>query len=517
MALASYRSRFMRLLFAGSVLHCCIFIDIEPSNSQEQPSYSSTKLDFSLKPNPQLEDIARLQARFNRAATNIVSLPTILQLAIENNPSLLKSRFSIDQKFWSLTGQRRQWWPTLSFQNQSPVFSKYLSKIQTDQFSKSPSNNPPQNYNEASEYYSFAPSLLASWTFFSLPRQGAIKASFYALKSDQYLYAVALRDLILSVQQSYYKLQSSAKLIKSYTQIYETNKKQLEILEARFSREIIDLGTLEQARTQYYQQLITLLGFYNDYFQDAAQLSFAIGLPDFSDFIPTSALTQTGKWPLSLQESIKTAVAHREEILSSLALSNSDDWAAYSDNGKYFPTFSLAILGSYDSIIGLDDRPNYAPKSAYNYNQWTASSSLGINFTWSIFDGGTNAANALALRSKANVERSQAQLDRDQAAEQVKEAFYKLQVSERNITLGKQAVKSAKIAQDVSRTRFNLGLDDFTTVVQNVQLFGQVSQQYTDALLSYNTALAELYRYSALYPPDIAEYATSNYDEATSQ
>jgi hypothetical protein len=41
---------------------------------------------------------------------------------------------------------------------------------------------------------------------------------------------------------------------------------------------------------------------------------------------------------------------------------------------------------------------------------------------------------------------------------------------------------------------------DITSVVQTIQQLSQAAQQVSESILSYNTALAQLYRYSATWP-----------------
>lgn len=480
------------------------------------PRANSNKIDFELPVNQQLQEIRELQKRFKAGSKNLLSFEEAVKIGIANNPTLSIAEARIEEKFWQLTGNRRQWYPTIAFETSNPVFGRYNSTSNFSQYNKNPRNNPPKYYKELSQYYTFAPSLLISWTFFDLPREGNIKASFYDLKSEQYLYGVALRDLILSIQQYYFKVQSAAKLIESYTKIYEINKKQVEILEARYSRDIIDLGTLAQAQSQYFQNLGQLIGYYNQYFNAAAELSYAIGMRNYEDFVPATELKQTGQWDKSLEETIQIATEQREEILSSLALAEKDDWTAFAQNGEYFPTFSIGALGTMSIYNGLNSWPTYAEdqKNFYNYDETMFASTLGLNFTWSVFDGGVAAASAKAYQAQAESERQTAVQNQEQAAQQVKSAYYQYETAAKEIIVAKKAVDTAKTSQTVASMRFDIGLGDITTVVQTIQLYGQVNQQYVDALLNYNTAVAELYRYSAIFPPSVETEADTTYDAA---
>ena len=45
-----------------------------------------------------------------------------------------------------------------------------------------------------------------------------------------------------------------------------------------------------------------------------------------------------------------------------------------------------------------------------------------------------------------------------------------------------------------------MGLGDITSIVQSMQLLGEATRQYNQAILGHNTSVAELYRYSATWP-----------------
>ena len=62
------------------------------------------------------------------------------------------------------------------------------------------------------------------------------------------------------------------------------------------------------------------------------------------------------------------------------------------------------------------------------------------------------------------------------------------------------AYKSALKAQEAARARFEIGLGDMTTIVQTIEQLGTSSQQLSEAILAYNTSVAQLYRYSATWP-----------------
>ena len=77
-----------------------------------------------------------------------------------------------------------------------------------------------------------------------------------------------------------------------------------------------------------------------------------------------------------------------------------------------------------------------------------------------------------------------------------------MQTARIGVKSAQQAFESAQIAQEASRARFAVGVGDITSVVQTIQQLSASAIQLSQATLLYNTAVAELYRYSATWPAD---------------
>ena len=85
--------------------------------------------------------------------------------------------------------------------------------------------------------------------------------------------------------------------------------------------------------------------------------------------------------------------------------------------------------------------------------------------------------------------------------QEVRSSYGQLLTARVAFSSGQQAYRSAELAQRASRARFAVGVGDITSVVQTIQQLSEAAQQVSEATLSYNSALAQLYRYSATWPP----------------
>ena len=84
-----------------------------------------------------------------------------------------------------------------------------------------------------------------------------------------------------------------------------------------------------------------------------------------------------------------------------------------------------------------------------------------------------------------------------------------MQTARIGMASAEQAYRSAEIAQEAARARFDIGIGDIVGVVQAMSLLSQAATQKSQSIRIYNTSVAKLYRYSANWPMD----SKSNVDQ----
>ena len=452
-----------------------------------------------------------------------ISLFEALKKTLEFNPNLLAFRQQILAQYYQFKDYQSAWNPTISAYSASTPFfgNSYItgSSGTTSTTKYNPSrdslNNQTNSESSSSTLTQFAPGVSLTWTFFDLSRQSLIESGFYALKQQQYLYAATVRDQFLSVQQSYYNLQGSSLIIQYYFPLYENLIKQYSILKEQFASGLIDIVTLSQTRSQLYLTLNQLIGYYNSLFDSSSNLSRNIGVSPDILFTPDSKLARTGDWNLSLQNSLISAEKSREEISAAMsAVKSSNQFSRYYI-AQYLPTFSLYGSYSVNNNWGNSSSKNYYNKDSpaeytsntstpYSYNTRSIAS-IGLSFSWSIFDGGSNyfkskRQDALAYQNLANADGQKLLV-----SQQVRSAFSIYKTSDLQEQLASNAFKSAQTASDASLYRFNAGVSDITTYIQTIQLFTSAASSYVQALTDYNNSVAQLYRYTSVFPENIAD------------
>ena len=484
------------------------------SSSQRQPtpvnSYGERGSD-AVAPGQLVQQLEQLQAEL-RGHARPISLDEAIAIGLTNNPQLLEAFNTIQQYEWQLISAQRQWYPTLELNNGSPFIGYNWQTYVQNQYGMASVSQPVSSSNlnylqtqgsssaVATGYVGFQPGVNLSWNFIDPTRQPNINAASQSLKQQKLLFDVSARNLILSIQQSYYQVQSTQQLIDSFNQIYAINQRQLSIIAAQRKIGMATVLDLEQQRSQLFIQLNQLVQYTRDYISQTASLAQALGLGKRQLAIPSTAANMVGSWSLPLNATIDQALTKREEILASLAAAESANWTGIAAIRSYLPVFQLVGTGSLLGENGYQSAPVGSDTTPYlsTSNYWSAAAGLG--FTWSLYDGGIQAGNAQASYAQARQQRAQAATTELQVEQQVRSSYGQYITSKVALTSAQQALSSAQIAQRASQARFNVGVGDITSVVQAIQQLSQSAQLLASSLLSYNNAVAQLYRYSATWP-----------------
>ena len=442
-----------------------------------------------------VKELARLEAQIKDQA-KLVTLGEAISTGIRANPQLLQAFGAIQQYEWQLTAAQRQWFPTVQINNGLPFAGIQWSSF-SQTYSSDSLNSPLDSYK--SSLSAFQPGILISWNAIDPTRQPNINAASQSLKQQKFLFDVSARSLILSIQQSYYAVQSSQQLIDSFRRIYEINEQQLGMIEAQRSIGMATVLDVESTRSQLFAQLNQLVSYTQAYIDQSASLAQAMALPEGVLVAPSDPAALRGDWSLPLQETITQARRQREEILASLAAAEAARWTGVAAIRSYLPAFQLVGAAS---LIANNGNERFTGASIdSNTTIMNRTSYIGLGFTWSIFDGGIQAANALAANAQARQQGAQAASTQLQAMQEVRSSYNQLLTARVALKSAQQSYRSAQIAQEAARARFAVGVGDITSVVQTIQQLSQASQQVSEAILSYNTALAQLYRYTAIWPP----------------
>jgi outer membrane protein TolC len=337
-----------------------------------------------------------------------------------------------------------------------------------------------------------------SWSFFDPTRSPSINAASESLKAQQLLFDVTARDLVLETQLAYFALQEQQQLIASYELILNSTNQQVDRTEALFNAGSASISDVEQIRAQQLQNLSTLIDTYRQLVDAAARLAQAMAMPTGILVLPKDKLALVGRWSLPEAETLKQAERMREEIKASLAQSSASRWRATALFNTYWPSFSINASGSYLYSNTVNGNSTTFATLNRETSQWDGA--VGLGFTWSIFDGGINAAQAEANKAQTRQFADQASVQQLSVAREVERAYVNYEASSLLLASTKEQLESSQTALEAIRERFNIGFSDMTSVVQAYNQSLLAASANARLITQINSSVASLYRSSARWP-----------------
>ncbi len=189
-----------------------------------------------------------------------------------------------------------------------------------------------------------------------------------------------------------------------------------------------------------------------------------------------------GLWQHPLEQSIVLAYQNRPELQQNLAQRNISEAQRKQALAALGPQVSL--VGRYNLLDQFDDDTSVS--DGY---------SLGVQATFSLYDGG--AAKARAAQSKTNIAIAETQFSeqRNQIRFQVEQAYSTQTSNLENVQTSNVALEQAKESLRLARLRFQAGVGTQTDVINALNDLTRSEGNRVKAILDYNRALTELQRY----------------------
>ena len=299
----------------------------------------------------------------------------------------------------------------------------------------------------------------------------------------------------LRVAQAYYQLQFDDDTVRIGRSSVQSSLVNLRDARARYQAGVETKLAVMEAETQLArdQQVLT-----QSLASQATQRRLIAQLLDLPQTItPTAAAPSgvVGVWQPSLQESIVSAFALREELdnkLLDISIANSN---ANESIGAVQPFLGIGSTSGWNKTFG---QSNANPPVNMGTVTEQLDQSLAMNLRWNIFDGGRAAAQARRFRQVAKENAYQFADTRNQLRLDVESSFFKLQQNVRNLLSNSREVVSSREALRLARLRFQAGVGTQRNVVDAQRDVTQAEVRYSQALLDYNVSIAELQRRTGL-------------------
>lgn len=330
-------------------------------------------------------------------------------------------------------------------------------------------------------------SVRLSYALFDPGRQASIKIAREQLRIQELEIQRTTEQLILDVTNAYYDLQEADRQVEIAQTDVRSRRQGLEIvtklLDAALATRLdllnveVELDNAEQIlRNAQAQQEIA-----------RRNLAEILSLPSEVTPVTADEVEVLGEWDLTLEDTIILALENRVELKQQLAQRRIQQANRQLAFAGIKPT--LDLFANYDFLQLYSDEPGDNVLRGFGDGY-----SLGVNFSWTPWDGGATFARARQAKAQIAIAEQQYGDRAEQIRLEVEQAYYQLPTTFQNVQTATQALEKAEEAVDAANKRFSANLNTQTEVLDAQNRLVQAQNNLVQAILGYNRALASLQR-----------------------
>ncbi len=451
-----------------------------PENVKPAPSqpvdFPNVSNELNPSPNPLLYPTQAEEVKVQE--TQPLSLSQALELAKRNNNELQVSVLQLERSKSVLREAQAALMPSVDL-NGDVTNSRSVS----DTLAVKRQRNNGLNVDDASSNTTFSGTAQIRYDLYTSGRRNAaIKEAEERIRVQELDVERQSEEIRLNVARAYYDLQQAdenVRISQSAVTNAQASLKDAVALEragvgTRFDvlRSQVNLANSQQDLTSAFSQ------------QQIARRRLAplLNLPQSVSITAADPVKLAGLWQHPLEQSIVLAYQNRPELQQNLAQRNISEAQRKQALAALGPQVSL--VGRYNLLDQFDDGTSVS--DGY---------SLGVQATFSLYDGG--AAKARAAQSKTNIAIAETQFSeqRNQIRFQVEQAYSTQASNLENVQTSNVALEQAKESLRLARLRFQAGVGTQTDVINALNDLTRSEGNRVKAILDYNRALTELQRY----------------------
>ena len=434
--------------------------------------------------------------QLRQGSTASLSLEQALALAFANSASLQGQREQVAAALARFQAEMGTYWPTISaFANGGYEGSRSTTtaKKANDNFGFGPLFSPNGLLTPSTPSSSAAQPGVPTAGSFYVPKGGSaggtsgewavegglqlnyalldfartptVRAARARLEQQRNTYASQLRSLQLQVSEAYYQLQQREQLVRVYDANLRNDLVLLqESLDLQRAGLVPRLDVLRRRASQATgeESLIQALA---DRAVARRQLAVLLNLPPGITPSARDPIEVQPRWPLNLEQSLLEAYRGNPELEAILATRTALAEQSQATAAALLPKLSLfAAAGGSASRTSLDNftfsgggccGSTALPLSTTNGWDW----SVGLAFTWLLFDAGTTAGQARALARQEAAAAQQYAANRNDIRLRLEQAFFNHEASLAKLSSARRGVAAALEAFRDVRLRYLTGLD----------------------------------------------------------
>ncbi|MDH4404577.1 MAG: TolC family protein [Cyanobium sp. D14.bin.5] len=291
--------------------------------------------------------------------------------------------------------------------------------------------------------------LQLNYALLDFARTPTVRAARASLEQQRNTYANQLRSLQLQVSEAYYSLQQDEQLVR----VYDANlRNDLVILQDTLDLKqaglVPRLDVLRRRAIQAADEE-TLIQALADRAVARRQLAVLLNLPPQVTPNASDSIVVQPRWPLDLEASLLAAYRGNPELEAILATRTALAQQSQATAAGLLPKLSLFASGggssSQTSLSNFDVGgggccgATLLPLSTISGWDW----SVGLSFTWLLFDAGTTAGRARALTKQAAATDQRYAASRNDIRLRLEQAFFNHEASLGKLSSARRGVAAA--------------------------------------------------------------------------
>jgi outer membrane protein len=327
-----------------------------------------------------------------------------------------------------------------------------------------------------------------SYTVFDFgARRGRVNAAKAQLLAANFAFNDTHRNVIYQVEQSYYRLLSSMGQEEAARASLSNAETVQEAAEDRLAHGLATLPDVLEARSATAQaeyDLQSVLGA-----EQIAKGDLATAVGGRASLTikvqPLDQLPMPDSVSDSVQDAIDRALSQRPDLMQQVAEIRSANGRVQEARSAYYPSLSLDAGPTAQSVYGV--------QSPYDWSH-TAGLTGGLSFSlnWTIFDGGARKNRLLQARTNVQEAKAQAEVKRNQIADEVWTAYSNLNTALRQRQAAVALLQAASQSYDSALQSYNYGVRSLLDVTAAQRTLAQARSADVYARTQVLTSFADL-------------------------
>jgi outer membrane protein TolC len=318
-------------------------------------------------------------------------------------------------------------------------------------------------------------------------RSARISAARAEVLAANFAFNDTHRKIIYRVEEAYYRLLNSIGQEEAAQASLSNAQKVQQAAEERLANGLATLPDVLEARSATAQSEYDLQAVLGIEEIARGDLATALGI-SAGTVIDIQTLDQIPT-PESVADSVDQAVARalrqRPDLLEQVAQIRSANAAIKEASAAYYPDFTLTVIPAAQSSYGLQQQMTWAHTSGLL-------GGIVFNLQWTVFDGGLRKNRLVQARANAKAAEAQAEVTRDQIADQVWAAYSNLKTALRERQAATALLEAASQSYDAALESYKYGLRNLLDVTAAQRTLAQARAADVLARTQVLSALANL-------------------------